>query len=350
MMAGGSPSLGDKVVVVTNALCRYEGYYHHGDTDAQTFTLNNVRFFGTEHRDTPAAYNASPQVYESIVMKMTDIKQFNTIKSPVLADPAIVSAREQSEEDEPKCEFSSTGPNLTREVENSLDVYQGSTGVRQAPRGRIFVDGLSGHTEGMVRHSGSQSGSYHCGSLGGYGIQEGNANNFNIGGRAHHQRNDWRSINPRSEGSFPQKHPGMQQQPVDDFNFEKGIQEFTRLRLKNISTDDANIEEWQNEDVAKDKHQRISHHTEGYDKEKSFFDNLSGSTDFDSPRQQQNRFSRMGSSRSGDFQTARSRNPNVETFGEETVKQLYEILVWSQRICITSAAGHFKASKLVGAN
>lgn len=46
------------------------------------------------------------------------------------------------------------------------------------------------------------------------------------GVRGHYiQRNDWRSINPRSEGSFPQKHPGVQQQPADDFNFEQGIEE-----------------------------------------------------------------------------------------------------------------------------
>lgn len=72
-----------------------------------------------------------------------------------------------------------------------------------------------------------------------------------------------------------------------------------------------------------------------YDKEKSFFDNLTGSAGFD-PRRQQDR-SRTNESRS--VQGSRPYNPNVETFGEETVKQLYEIRKYSpdQRSLVRSA-------------
>ncbi|OQR69934.1 hypothetical protein BIW11_11959 [Tropilaelaps mercedesae] len=322
-MSSGSPSIGDKVVVISNSLCRYEGYFHSVDETTATFTLSKVRSFGTEDRNAPHRYAASARLYQSIEFTAADVKEFVLVESSGLTDPAVVSAREQRDDEDNDHEFTSSSIHSQRVMEASSDTNHGHHILTQKSRPRSFGSKPASVSEGGLRYGGLPS-SYHGNN---FGLQSGGLSVFRNGGRPHYSRNDWRTINPRSEGSFPQKHPGMQQPFTDDFNFEQGIEEFTRLKL-DTSCGDSSSEEFHsdNETAAKDAKEKedvtaVENHV--YDKKKSFFDNLTRSAGFD-PRRQRNRF-RTGGPHGAGLQVSRPYNPNVETFGEETVKQLYEI-------------------------
>jgi protein LSM14 len=106
-MSASLPYLGSKISLVTLADIRYEGILYTINTDESTIALQNVRSFGTEGRRTPSV-PASDEVYEYIIFRGKDIKDLTVLeeapRSPraaVLADPAIVTVNTKPFQQQP---------------------------------------------------------------------------------------------------------------------------------------------------------------------------------------------------------------------------------------------------------
>ncbi len=98
---GGTPYIGARISLLSNALIRYEGTLYTIDTREATVALQNVKCFGTENRVSGGqSVPASDNTYEFIIFRGKDIKDLHVL-SPVAAappkpshnipDPAIVA-------------------------------------------------------------------------------------------------------------------------------------------------------------------------------------------------------------------------------------------------------------------
>ena len=84
---------GSRIKLISKAHIRYEGKLSKVDPVANTVTLDEVRMFGTEGRETNGQQQipgAPDKVYAQIVFKGSDIAQLSVVKQP-LPDPAVVS-------------------------------------------------------------------------------------------------------------------------------------------------------------------------------------------------------------------------------------------------------------------
>lgn len=151
---------------------------------------------------------------------------------------------------------------------------------------------------GRSRDSNPRNRSYHHG-----------ARSYGNGNSNRHFRNDWIGVGSQGEGSFPRKNPGAHGNSMEEFDFEKGIAEFTQLKL-NESVEDTDPDK-QSPGTSPEKKTLQDGEPAGssYDMQKSFFDNLTVASAM-APRKPQS--------------LQRMKNPNVETFGLDTVQQLYE--------------------------
>ena len=96
---GGVPFLGSKISLISKSEIRYEGILYTIDTKDSTVALSNVRSFGTEDRPTDHPVAPRDEVYEYIMFRGTDIKDFRVYQPPkpqptleggLPNDPAIV--------------------------------------------------------------------------------------------------------------------------------------------------------------------------------------------------------------------------------------------------------------------
>eukprot|EP01056_Protomagalhaensia_sp_Gyna25_P000518 Protomagalhaensia_sp_Gyna_25__517@NODE_1243_length_2030_cov_1027_465093_g991_i0_p1_GENE_NODE_1243_length_2030_cov_1027_465093_g991_i0NODE_1243_length_2030_cov_1027_465093_g991_i0_p1_ORF_typecomplete_len335_score41_90LSM14/PF12701_7/7_6e28FDF/PF09532_10/0_74FDF/PF09532_10/1_3e10SMATX/PF14438_6/0_038_NODE_1243_length_2030_cov_1027_465093_g991_i07331737 len=92
--ASAIPYIGSKISLVTNSELRYEGTLININTVNSTVTLRDVRMSGTEGRKAAHGYvMPSPEVYDFIIFNGKDIKDL-TVSEPafsVKADPAVVA-------------------------------------------------------------------------------------------------------------------------------------------------------------------------------------------------------------------------------------------------------------------
>ncbi|PFH35653.1 FFD and TFG box motifs protein [Besnoitia besnoiti] len=82
------PYLGSQISLISNTEIRYEGILHSINAEQATVTLRMVRSLGTEGRRHPEDIPPSPQVYDCIVFKGSDIKDLTVCSEP---DPSLVS-------------------------------------------------------------------------------------------------------------------------------------------------------------------------------------------------------------------------------------------------------------------
>eukprot|EP01053_Blabericola_migrator_P007299 Blabericola_migrator_1__7298@NODE_3710_length_1562_cov_792_458863_g676_i1_p1_GENE_NODE_3710_length_1562_cov_792_458863_g676_i1NODE_3710_length_1562_cov_792_458863_g676_i1_p1_ORF_typecomplete_len406_score41_67LSM14/PF12701_7/1_4e27FDF/PF09532_10/4_5e12Mfp3/PF04202_13/0_021Mfp3/PF04202_13/1_8e04Mfp3/PF04202_13/3_2e03Mfp3/PF04202_13/1_8e04SMATX/PF14438_6/0_069_NODE_3710_length_1562_cov_792_458863_g676_i11421218 len=92
--ASAIPYIGSKISLVTNSELRYEGTLININTVNSTVTLRDVRMSGTEGRKAPGGYvMPSPEVYDFIIFNGKDIKDL-TVSEPAFSvkeDPAVVA-------------------------------------------------------------------------------------------------------------------------------------------------------------------------------------------------------------------------------------------------------------------
>lgn len=120
-----------------------------------------------------------------------------------------------------------------------------------------------------------------------------------------YNRKSWMGSTYQRDGSFPQRNPGTQEKnTLEEFDFEKAIEEFSQLKM-NDSVEEPEADQ-KTPEPTPEKEELTEEEQNFYDKNKSFFDNLSEGAPRVPRAPQQPRY----------------QNPNVVTFGLDTVKQL----------------------------
>jgi len=95
-MASTIPYIGSKISLISNSEIRYEGILYTINTQESTIALQSVKSFGTEGRKHPEIPPSS-EIYDFIIFRGQDIKDLTVLEgaqnsnSPMLADPAIMS-------------------------------------------------------------------------------------------------------------------------------------------------------------------------------------------------------------------------------------------------------------------
>jgi len=94
-MSSTVPYIGSKISLVSNSEIRYEGILYTINTQESTIALQAVRCFGTEGRKIPEIPPSS-EVYDFIIFRGQDIKDLTVLESSsAVKDPAIVSINQR---------------------------------------------------------------------------------------------------------------------------------------------------------------------------------------------------------------------------------------------------------------
>lgn len=98
-MSSTIPYIGSKISLISNSEIRYEGILYTINTQESTIALQSVKTFGTEGRKMPEIPPSS-EIYDFIIFRGQDIKDLTVLEgaqtlSPMLADPAIESVNQR---------------------------------------------------------------------------------------------------------------------------------------------------------------------------------------------------------------------------------------------------------------
>ncbi|OQR67539.1 hypothetical protein BIW11_13464 [Tropilaelaps mercedesae] len=313
------PKTGDRVVVVTTSLFRYEGLFEKVNRARNSITLTNVRAFGTENRPAREHVAGTNKIYVEVVFKASEIEEFAVVDQKprgLQADPAVVRVdyrggnqqRNWSNRNNTTNNNNISGyyhknfnPN-SRYNNQRADVYQRGYRQQNVPlwarqnfqRGRIAPLGPNSPRFQQNRASPSQ------------------------------RTQPWmRQTRRPSEGVFPQRNPGVKSVSFDDYDFEKAIEEFKQINMEKSrpgNDDCGNAKDLPTKGDSQEKIVPI------YEKD-NFFDNLKlASEEFDSSKKAQSEnAAQTGSTTRTPPRYSRNQLKEhlIETFGEDTVASLY---------------------------
>ncbi|KEP66726.1 UNVERIFIED_CONTAM: FFD and TFG box motifs protein [Hammondia hammondi] len=137
------PYLGSRISLISNTEIRYEGILDSINAEQATVALRMVRSLGTEGRRHPDDIPPSPQVYDYIVFKGSDIKDLTVCSEP---DPSLVSHLSAFPPD--PAIVSMSGPSGNG---------QGFTSPAPALSDPLYMDSSSGALGSARRHEGVSS-------------------------------------------------------------------------------------------------------------------------------------------------------------------------------------------------
>ncbi|KAI6198139.1 hypothetical protein M3Y94_01309300 [Aphelenchoides besseyi] len=283
------PYIGCKVSLISMLEIRYEGTLYTLNTEEKTLTLSQVRSYGTEDRPVACPVEATENVYQYVVFKAANVKDLFVVEDSkdkdIGHDPAIVTYK----------------PAFNPQQQSS------------PPRGNGRSNNESG---GIVRFNGGAS-SFNAQRSIGSGFNS-RMNNFNGGGgdrRFNNRDNHFnRNVNPQmfKTGMFNTKGRPGNNIFSSDYDFAKANELFKeKLDTAEDVSDENSSSEIKPYDNVKIELDLLSTKTvsekedkgPAYDKNNSFFDNISCET-----------VEKMeGKFRPRDWQT--ERNLNQQTFG-----------------------------------
>ncbi|XP_037904988.1 protein LSM14 homolog A isoform X8 [Hermetia illucens] len=333
-MSGGMPELGSKISLISKADIRYEGRLFTVDPQECTIALANVRSFGTEDRETQYPIAPQSQIYDYILFRGSDIKDIRVVNNgmPHPNDPAIMQM--QLPNGQPLIPHFPTIPSMGAPLVSVIDLLAGASRSttpvsvisRKSPSADMGVQvnqNVANRDQGGHNRRQNQQRSGNIG--GGSGQRDrrdsGKAmdqqhnqhqdrnqnrnnqmhnNNQNRGwmNRGNNNNNNMRGNRGRgrmhSQGNFRQganNNKGRPKNPLkfdQDYDFEQANNQFEELRSKLMKLkvgDDPKTEQINGETDKKDDSGNETgagdHEPEddgvcvGYDKTKSFFDNIS---------------------------------------------------------------------------
>ncbi|XP_037904989.1 protein LSM14 homolog B isoform X9 [Hermetia illucens] len=329
-MSGGMPELGSKISLISKADIRYEGRLFTVDPQECTIALANVRSFGTEDRETQYPIAPQSQIYDYILFRGSDIKDIRVVNNgmPHPNDPAIMQM--QLPNGQPLIPHFPTIPSMGAPLDLLAGASRSTTPVsvisRKSPSADMGVQvnqNVANRDQGGHNRRQNQQRSGNIG--GGSGQRDrrdsGKAmdqqhnqhqdrnqnrnnqmhnNNQNRGwmNRGNNNNNNMRGNRGRgrmhSQGNFRQganNNKGRPKNPLkfdQDYDFEQANNQFEELRSKLMKLkvgDDPKTEQINGETDKKDDSGNETgagdHEPEddgvcvGYDKTKSFFDNIS---------------------------------------------------------------------------
>lgn len=96
-MSSSVPYLGSKISIISKSEIRYEGILYTVDPKESTIALAKVRSFGTERRPTDHPVAPRDEIHEYIIFRASDIKDLHVCEPPkshhgLSHDPAIVQS------------------------------------------------------------------------------------------------------------------------------------------------------------------------------------------------------------------------------------------------------------------
>ncbi|CZU00445.1 trailer hitch-like [Plasmodium falciparum NF54] len=246
------PYIGSKISLISNSEIRYEGILYTINTHESTVALQNVRSFGTEGRRQPDIA-PSNEVYDFIIFRGKDIKDVTVSETGknIPDDPAIVSMN--------------IAPSSKNNITDNLN-YNNNMNINKSLKvNNNLISSNDRNMNNRRYYNNRPNYNFHYNNRNYNNNQNNNNNNNNNNYKYRNYRNYERSNYVIGELQS-QPNPALKNKFSPDFDFNTNNMKFDKNNI---------LEEKNKEDsTALNNHMQVG----GYDKNSSFFDNISCET------------------------------------------------------------------------
>ncbi|SPJ13107.1 trailer hitch homolog, putative [Plasmodium sp. DRC-Itaito] len=245
------PYIGSKISLISNSEIRYEGILYTINTHESTVALQNVRSFGTEGRRQPDIA-PSNEVYDFIIFRGKDIKDVTVSEAGknIPDDPAIVSMN--------------IAPSSKNNITDNLN-YNNNMNINKSLKvNNNLISSNDRNMNNRRYYNNRQNYNFHYNNRN-YNNNHNNNNNNNNNYKYRNYRNYERPNYIIGELQS-QPNPALKNKFSPDFDFN----------TNNMKFDKSNILDEKNKEASTslNNHMQVG----GYDKNSSFFDNISCET------------------------------------------------------------------------